>query len=139
MLLRMPAHAYEPDADLLPEQVVKIQLDLLQNDDLLACNAGLRAAYAFASPASRAAAGPFEQFVALLASPDYAPLVGFTRARLDPMIASRRKAYQRVHVQQRDGVLVSYLFILSCQREPPYSGCWMTDSVIRVTPENNGW
>lgn len=139
MLYRVPAPAQEPVADLPPEEVVKVQLDLLQNNDLMLYNAGLRAAYAFASPASRAAAGPFEQFVALLATPDYAPLIGFTQARLDPMIASRRKAYQRVHVQQHDGTWVGYLFILSCQQEPPYTGCWMTDSVIHVSQDTPGW
>jgi hypothetical protein len=135
MLLRRPALAREPDVNLPPESVVMIQLDLLQNDDLLPGNAGLRGAYAFASPASRAAAGPFERFVALLTQGEYAPLVGFRQARLDPMIASRRKAYQRVHLQQTDGEWVSFLFILSCQQEPPYTGCWMTDSVIRVVQE----
>lgn len=135
MLLRLPAPAIEPDVDLPPEEVVKIQLDLLQNNDLLPCNAGLRAAYAFASPASRAIAGPFERFVLLLTRAEYAPLVGFTQARLDPMIASRRKAYQRAHVQQHNGEWVTFLFILSCQQEPPYTGCWMTNSVIRVVQE----
>lgn len=135
MLLRLPAPAPQPSTTLTPEDVVQIQLDLLQNDDLLPRNAGLRAAYAFASPASRQAAGPFAQFVTLLASDEFVPLVGFTQARLDSMIASRRKAYQRVHVQQRGGGWVTFLFILSCQREPPYTGCWMTDSVIRVRQE----
>lgn len=139
MLLRLPAPAREPDVDLPPEEVVKIQLDLLQNNDLLPDNAGLRAAYAFASPASRVIAGPFERYVLLLAQADYAPLVGFTQARLDPMIASRRKAYQRVHLLQHNGEWASFLFILSCQQEPPYTGCWMTDSVIRVGQEARGW
>ena len=135
MLLRLPAPAREPDVDLPPEDVVRIQLDLLQNDDLLPGHTGLRAAYAFASPASRAISGPFERFVTLLTRQDYAPLVGFRQARLDPMIASRRKAYQRVHLEQASGEWVSFLFILSCQHEPPYTGCWMTDSVIRVVQE----
>lgn len=139
MLFRAPALAHEPASGLSPEEVVKAQLDLLQNDDLLPFNAGLRAAYAFASPASRAAAGPFERFVLLLATPEYAPLIGFTQARLDPMIASRRKAYQRVRVLQHDGEWADYLFILSRQPEPPYAGCWMTDSVIRVGQDGTGW
>jgi hypothetical protein len=133
MLHRLPASANEPDAHLAPEDVVKIQLDLLQNNDLLIENAGLRAAYAFASPAHRAITGPFERYVSFVARPDYAPLVGFTQARLDVMIASKRKAYQRVHLRQRDGEWVTYLFILSRQQEPPYIGCWMTDAVIRVS------
>ncbi|HYO88486.1 MAG TPA: DUF4864 domain-containing protein [Candidatus Limnocylindrales bacterium] len=133
MLQRLPALAFEPDAALPPEDVVKIQLDLLQNDDLLPYNAGLRAAYAFASPASRSTSGPFERFIALLETPGYAPLIGFTQAQLDQMIASKRKAYQRAHVLQRSGEWVTYLFILSRQQEPPYIGCWMTDAVIRVS------
>jgi hypothetical protein len=132
MLQRLPALAYEPDADLPPEEVVKIQLDVLQNADLLPEYVGVRAAYAFASPASRASSGPLERFITLLESPGYAPLIGFTEAELDVMIASKRKAYQRVRVLQRGGVWVNYLFILSRQQEPPYIGCWMTDAVIRV-------
>ncbi len=133
MLQRLPALAFEPDVQLAPEDVVKIQLDLLQNDDLLPFNTGLRAAYAFASPASRAASGPVERFITLLESPGYAPLIGFTQAQLDQMIASKRKAYQRVHLRQRSGEWVTYLFILSRQRQPPCMGCWMTDAVIRVS------
>lgn len=133
MSQRLPALAFEPDTGLSPEDVVKIQLDLLQNDDLLSCNTGLRAAYAFASPAGRAISGPFERFVLLLETPDYSPLIGFEQAKLGVMIASKRKAYQRVHLLQRGGAQVTYLFILSRQKEPPYAGCWMTDTVIRVS------
>ena len=57
----------------------------------------------------------------------------FFRARLDQMIASTHKAYQRVHVQLHGGAWVSYLFILSCQQDSPYPGCWMTDLLIRVS------
>jgi hypothetical protein len=138
MLQRLPALAYEPDADLPPEEVVKIQLDVLQNADLLPEHMGLRAAYAFASPASRATSGPFERFITLLETPGYAPLIGFQQAQLDMMIASKRKAYQRAHLLQRGGAWVTYLFILSRQQEPPYIGCWMTDAVIRVSERCGG-
>lgn len=133
MLQHLPALTFEPDAGLSPEDVVKIQLDLLQNDDLLPDNMGLRAAYAFASPAGRATSGPFERFILLLETPDYAPLIGFEQAALDVMIASKRKAYQRVHLLQRGGAAATYLFILSRQRRPPCVGCWMTDTILRVS------
>ena len=139
MLLRLPLPNLEPTADRSPEEVVKIQLDLLQNADLGPCQTALRAAYTFTSPAGRASAGTFDTFVSLLTRPEYAPLIGYSVARLDPMIASRRKAYQRAHLQLRNREWVTYLFILSCQQEPSYIGCWMTDSVIRVGEEVSRW
>lgn len=124
-------HSFEdftPEPDLNPQDVVKIQLDALQNNDLLQDDLGIRVAWRFASPANRAVIGTFERFIELVKEP-YRSIMGFERAQLEQFKLTHNIARQWTRLEHRSGS-VRYVFILSQQQQPPYAGCWMTDSLL---------
>ncbi|GAB4515993.1 MAG: hypothetical protein OHK0046_20430 [Anaerolineae bacterium] len=120
----------QPHPDLSPQDVVKIQLDALQNNDLFRDNRGIRAAFLFASPENQAMTGPVERFIEMVKNPLYAPMIGFERAELGLMVLLGSMAQQRVRLYQRGGTVATFVFTLSRQQTAPYEGCWMTDSVV---------
>lgn len=124
-------YIYEPSPDLEPDEVVKIQLDALQNDDLTPDNAGVRAAFRFASPENREQTGPIDRFIRLVKNPLYTPLIGFERAEVGIMLILGDYAQQRVRVMNAKKGAATYVFTLSRQYAAPYEGCWMTDNVVR--------
>jgi hypothetical protein len=122
----------QPDPALLPQQVITIQLAALQHNDEPEPDAGIRTAFRFASPANRALTGPIDRFIALVKDEIYRPMLGFQAVQRGPVIANEEQAYQRVELTAADGSKAVYVFGLSRQTDPPYVGCWMTDSVVRV-------
>ncbi|MEM1116029.1 MAG: DUF4864 domain-containing protein [Bacteroidota bacterium] len=121
----------EPSPDLLPEEVVRIQVEALQRNDEPSPDAGIAAAFRFASPGNRAATGPLDRFARMVKGPVYRDMLGFARADYEPMRVEGRRAVQRVTLTHADGRRVAYVFELSQQRGGDCDGCWMTDSVIR--------
>lgn len=120
-----------PNPDLLPADVVKLQLDAIQNNDLTPNNDGIRIAFKFASPANQNMTGPLVRFIKLVKNPIYRPLIGFESAELDAIRFVGNLAQQRVHVYHRGGNVFTYVFTLSKQREGDYKDCWLTDGVLR--------
>lgn len=123
--------AIQPNPELSPEQVIKIQLEGLQNNDLTENNLGIRICFNFASPGNKIITGPIENFIKLVKNPAYRPLIGFERAEFSMVTIKSRTAQQAVRVIHTNGETAVYAFVLSKQDEPPYSDCWMTDAVIQ--------
>ncbi len=120
----------QPHPELSPEQVIRIQLDALQNNDLLPDNGGIRLAFNFASPANREFTGPIDHFITIVNSVMYRDLIGFERAEVGFPILVGDVSQMRVRIIHKTRRAV-YIFILSRQPEEPYRKCWMIDSVIR--------
>jgi hypothetical protein len=122
-------HLPNPNPLLSPDDVVKIQLDALQNNDLMKNDEGIRFAFAFASPLNRQSLGSLEDFIKLLKETVYRRMIGFERAELEHMHIEGEMARQDVHLLKKNSCF-SYLFLLSKQRNEPYYGYWMTDAVL---------
>ncbi|MEL6271840.1 MAG: DUF4864 domain-containing protein [Chloroflexota bacterium] len=121
-----------PSPSLSAEDVVRLQLDALQNNDLSKNNTGIRIAFRFASPANRKATGPVDRFISLVKNPLYGPLIGFEQATLENIRFVGNMAQQRVVVHRRNGDRATFIFTLSRQRDGAEKDCWMTDGVLRV-------
>lgn len=124
------ADTLQPNPDLSPEDVVRIQVEALQNND--SEDKGIEVAFRFASPANRQATGPLHRFINLVKNPAYRPILNHKLAEYDPIEIVEDTAQQRVTVIGIDGSANVYLFELSKQETASCSGCWMTDSVSFV-------
>ncbi len=140
LLLAAPAPAPDapagrpegPKPDLTPEQVVRAQLDALKHNDDPREDAGIAAAFAFASPENRKTTGPLERFAKMVKGPQYRTMIGHTSAEYGPMMVTADKlAAQSVKVVGAGGETVEYMFILSKDAK---TGCWMTDGVAVLPP-----
>lgn len=123
--------AHRPDPGLSPGEVVRIQLDALRANDELDGDAGIATVFQFASPANRSITGPLDRFVELVKTPEYRPMLNHRRADAGPLITSGDLAEQRVLITTAAGDRITYVFVLSRQREGAYRGCWMTEGVLR--------
>ena len=123
--------AIQPNPELTPDQVVKIQLEGLQNNDLTDDNLGIRICFNFASPGNRIITGPIDNFIKLVKTSAYRPLIGFERAEFSMVTIKGRSAQQAVRIIHTNGETAIFAFVLSKQDEAPYQDCWMTDAVIQ--------
>lgn len=122
--------AIKPDPKYSPDQVVKIQLEALQNNDLTDNNMGIRICFAFASPGNQKITSPTENFIKLVKTPSYKPLIGFERAEFGVMVVKRRSAQQTIKVIHTNSDTAMFAWLLSKQDDNPYVDCWMTDAVV---------
>ena len=120
-----PRPAYAPD------QVVRIQIEALGDNDRPHPDAGIEITFRFASPANRKVTGPLPRFIEMVHNPAYRPMLNHRGARYGKLKREGDHASQTVILKTRDGNRVGYLFQLSRQSEAPYKDCWMTDSVMR--------
>ncbi|MDJ0788677.1 MAG: DUF4864 domain-containing protein [Myxococcota bacterium] len=123
---------HAPDDRFSPSDVVRIQLEALADEDE---DAGIARTFAFASPSNRSTTGPLPRFKRLVRSPAYRPLLGHVEAEYGRVFVQGGTAVQAVAVEARDGSRHAYLFHLSRQDEGACTGCWMTDSVVRLSSE----
>lgn len=134
LTVALPLRAEEvmPSPALSPQQVVKFQLDSLRQNDEPAPNTGIERSFRFASPSNKEVTGPLEHFAELVRSPAYAPLLYSLGADLTQAEVSDDQARIFVRVTSASGSVLSYVFLLSRQKEGEYRDCWMTDGVIRM-------
>ena len=129
---RSLSEALVPDPDLSPAEVIRIQLEALRHNDEQ--DRGIEVAFRFASPANRANTGPLARFIPMIKQGPYALMLDFRDATYGPVETVADRARQRVTLTGARETM-TYWFYLSRQSEPPYVGCWMTDSVfIEPTP-----
>ena len=119
--------ALVPHPALLPQEVIRIQLEALRHNDEQ--DRGIAVAFRFASPATRANTGPLSRFVAMIRQGPYALMLNFHEATYGPVETLADRARQRVTLTGARETM-AYWFYLSRQSEPPYVDCWMTDSVF---------
>lgn len=139
LLATLQAEAPEPSPELTAEAVVQIQVEALQANDEPYPDHGIETAFRFASPSNQVATGPLPRFAALVKGPVYGDMLGFARADYGEIAVDGDRAAQRVTLFHDDGRRVTYVFGLSRQDGGPYDGCWMTDSVVRRPPPENGF
>ena len=117
-----------PDPELKPNDVVKLQLlAMQQNDD---SDFGIEVTFRFASPSNKIQTGPLKRFIRLVRNPSYRPLLNHINATFLELNIEEDFAVQDVIITTSNGERIGYRFRLSIQKGTLYPGCWMTDSVI---------
>ncbi|QKG94201.1 DUF4864 domain-containing protein (plasmid) [Halorubrum salinarum] len=119
-----------PTQEFGPGRAVEIQLTALADNDDPVENAGIKAAYNFASPANRRATGPLSRFVRMVEQPRYAVMIDHVEAVTGALERDGDRAEQRVRLTGPGGRTATYLFGLSEGATGPLAGCWLTDRVL---------
>ncbi|HEX9924170.1 MAG TPA: DUF4864 domain-containing protein [Anaerolineae bacterium] len=133
----IPYNRVRPNPELLPDEVVQIQIEALQFND--SKDRGIEITFRFASPGNKRFTGPLPRFTQMLRNPLYRSMLNHKSATYEPINIDGTAASQLVTLVDLEGNSIVYLFALSKQSEPPCLGCWMTDSVgiIAVKRTNN--
>jgi len=118
-----------PDARLTPERVVRTITSALSHNNVPLPNAGIFTAYRFASPANHAVTGPYGQFLRIVKTPGFTPMLGDHPTEFGTLARSGDRASQVMRIRIAQGKVVAYRWDLSLQRKEPYRGSWMVDGV----------
>lgn len=122
----------EPTPSLSPKDVIKVQVNALADNDSPFPDAGVEAAFSFASPANKEQTGPLPKFKRMLHAQQYGPMINHVDAEYGLFERDGDKASQVVTLTTSDDDRVAYEFQLSLQEGNKHDGCWMTDSVYRL-------
>lgn len=121
-----------PSVELEPQDVVKIVVEALSNNDEPYANAGIETTFSFASPANRVNTGPLDKFSRMVKGPPYGIMVDHAKSDFSEVFLAGNKAYQMVHLTSSDGRAVVFAFRLSKQFDGEFKDMWMTDAVWPV-------
>ncbi len=127
----IPALDARPSAEHAPDEVVRIVVAALQENDASADDAGIATVFAFASPGNRAATGPLTRFEMMIKR-GYADMLSFRESRFGEMQREQDIAMQVVWLMQPDGRETGYVFQLGKQDGGEYDGMWLTDAVYPI-------
>jgi len=123
----------QPSLDLAPEDVVRIVIDALANNDKPFPDAGIETTFGFASPANRVNTGPLQKFTLMVKAPPYGVMVDHVASDISDVVMVGEDAYLLVILTTRDGNEAAFAFRLSRQADGKFRGMWMTDAVWPVT------
>lgn len=112
--------------------VVQIQMNALKYNDN-ETNDGIRTVRRFASPRNREAIGPLSQYIRLIESETYAPMLSYDSAEYEPWRFATDTADVGVTLRTDGNVTARYSFRMAKQDGGEYDGCWMTQGVRPVT------
>ena len=73
----------KPQADLLPEEVISIQLAALQNNNNPYKNAGIEQTWEFAHPLNRQYTGPLSNFIKMMYSDSYSIMINHKKHNIN--------------------------------------------------------
>ncbi len=118
-----------PDASLQPEEVVKIVVSALANNDDPYPDAGIETTFKFASPANKFNTGPLERFASMVKGPIFGVMLNHKKSDFSEVVRRESSAYQMVRLLTRDNQEVHFAFRLGLQLEGEYKGMWMTEAV----------
>ena len=118
-----------PQPDIAPIDVVRIQLEALQNNDTPDLDFGIRQTWAFAHPDNREMTGPLDRFTTMIKNPAYAPLLNHKRHTVTEQNRSTSWIQFKVLMEDEDGQVLGFAWVVKQAATPPYENCWMTTSV----------
>jgi len=118
----------QPTPEYAPQEVVRIVVDSLQNNDL-DNDSGIVTVWRFASPGNRAFTGPLPRFTRMIKQ-GFPDMLNHAGARYESMEVSGDTAVQAVWLSDDSGREFGYAFQLSKQASGEFAGSWMTDAVI---------
>ncbi len=117
-----------PSTHYSPQQVVKIVIDSLQNNDPRD-DQGIATVFGFASPNNRSSTGPLARFTDMIKR-GFPDMLNHTESRYDPMDIVGDTAVQAVWLMTPTGTEIGYAFQLGKQPSGQFAGMWMTEAVL---------
>ncbi|MFZ9037833.1 MAG: DUF4864 domain-containing protein [Gammaproteobacteria bacterium] len=122
----------QPSAELAPQDVVRIVVNALSNNDEPYADAGIETTFSFASPANKVNTGPLDRFIQMVKGPPYGIMVDHVGSEFSEVVLMGNKAYQMVQLTAPDGRSEVFAFRLSKQQDGEFKNMWMTDAVWPV-------
>ncbi len=122
----------QPEVGLEPQDVVRIVINALANNDKPFADAGIATTFAFASPANKVNTGPLDKFTQMVKNDVYGIMVDHVESNFSEVVYDDNNAYQLVQLKGKNSIEIVFAFRLSKQLDGEFDGMWMTDAVWPV-------
>ena len=129
------AELQKPTPEINPEDVVKIQLSSLMNNNEPYLNAGIEQTWEFAHPSNRAFTGPIQRFTQMMFAPSYAVMLDHKKHEILEVKLEKNIAYFFIELTSIDGKMFGFKWTLEkVKEEGGVKDCWMTTAVSTPMP-----
>ena len=129
------AELLKPTPEINPEEVVKIQLSSLMNNNEPYLNAGIEQTWEFAHPSNRAFTGPIQRFTQMMYAPSYAVMLDHKKHDIIEVKLDKNIAYFFIELTSIDGKMFGFRWTLEkVKEEGGFKDCWMTTAVSTPMP-----
>ena len=129
------AELLKPTPEINPEEVVKIQLSSLMNNNEPYLNAGIEQTWEFAHPSNRAFTGPIQRFTQMMYAPSYAVMLDHKKHDIIEVKLDKNIAYFFIELTSTDGKMFGFKWTLEkVKEEGGFKDCWMTTAVSTPMP-----
>ena len=129
------ADLIKPSADIKSKEVISIQLKALMNNNSPYQDAGISQTWEFAHPQNRKYTGPLSNFIAMMKSDLYAPMLNHSSHNI--IFVSENDKVGNYFVELTDKIGNKFGFTWTVRRvliEGIFKNCWMTSSVSQPLP-----
>ena len=124
------AELIKPNIEIEPDQVVKIQLNGLMNNDEPNSDYGIKQTWEFAHPANKKYTGPLPKFINMLKSEGYKMLLNHIDSEVVEIFKSDSQYSFEVTILGKDKNYYRFRWIVEkYYKEGPLKDCWLTTSV----------
>ena len=129
------AELQKPTPQINPEDVIKIQLSSLMNNNEPYINAGIEQTWEFAHPFNRAFTGPIARFTKMMYAPSYAVMLDHKKHDIIEVKLDKNIAYFFIELTSNDGKMFGFKWTLEkVKEEGGFKDCWMTTAVSTPMP-----
>ena len=129
------AEIKKPTPEINPEDVVKIQLSSLMNNNDPYKNAGIEQTWEFAHPSNRVFTGPIQRFTQMMYAPSYAVMLDHKKHDILEVKLENNIAFFFIELTSLDGKMFGFKWTLEkVNEEGVFKDCWMTTAVSAPMP-----
>jgi len=129
------ADLLEPNNNIKPYDVVKIQLTGLQNNDKISEDFGIKQTWNFAHPNNKKYTGPLDNFTKMIKGDSYQMLINHLEHTINPLGNSDKWAQYEVVILDKNKIYHKFSWqVEKYEGEGPLNDCWLTTMVSNPIP-----
>ena len=129
------ADLLEPNTNIKPYDVVKIQLTGLQNNNKLSDDFGIKQTWNFAHPNNKKYTGPLDKFTKMIKGDAYQMLIDHLEHTINPLGNSDIWAQYEVIILDKNKIYHKFSWqVEKYEGEGPLNDCWLTTMVSNPIP-----
>jgi len=129
------ADLVEPNTNIKPYDVVKIQLTGLQNNNKLSDDFGIKQTWNFAHPNNKKYTGPLDKFTKMIKGDAYQMLIDHLEHTINPLGNSDKWAQFEVIILDKNKIYHKFSWqVEKYEGEGPLNDCWLTTMVSNPIP-----
>tara|TARA_Y100001970_G_C14038708_1_gene752493 strand:- start:309 stop:761 length:453 start_codon:yes stop_codon:yes gene_type:complete len=124
------AEIVNPNPNILPLEVIEIQLNALKTNNFPYDNAGIEQTFNFAHPENKKYTGPLEKFTNMMYTEGYDAMINHQDYKIIFLSKNKDTAYYFIELTDQFGNLFGFEWIVKkVLKDDKFKNCWMTISV----------